>query len=243
MNLVKELNEMKEIEELKVITVDNLEEECEELRRLGLYERALKMIRNLPEEVIEENPKFMNLKIALLWKLGLFDEWIAFQDKIFSVYCEKKLEPGDPLLADWFKLKIYLVKAIYGWDFQSEAMTDLQNQISSLLGEKHPLIAFSYYFLGYLGFYKISFNRMTFKMEVDTAERIQEQNLLKARELYFEIHGTHENLDNANVCIYLTSFYDEVKEYENSMRGNLARTIKSFVLNPQEAFYHSRLIV
>ena len=78
-NFITVINENKQQEDLKQITEDNLENECRELMRIGLNERSLKILGNFPEELIDKKLKFVNLKIELLWRIGLFQDWKAYR--------------------------------------------------------------------------------------------------------------------------------------------------------------------
>ena len=75
MNLIKEINDQKENEDLKLITEENLETEVKQLMNLGFYERALKLLNNFPEEEVERKLRLVILKFEVLWKIGRYEEW------------------------------------------------------------------------------------------------------------------------------------------------------------------------
>ena len=109
MKLIKEINEGKENEQLKEITIDNLEEECRELIRLGYDERALKMVKNFSDDEIDKNPKFVNLKMELLWSIGMYQEWEEYGKKILVTYADREVLKDDPEVHDVITLKIFLI--------------------------------------------------------------------------------------------------------------------------------------
>ena len=77
--------------------------------KLGLYERALKILRNFSDDVIESDPKFVNLKIQILWIIGLFDELEAFSRKVHQRYGALKFQRGEKNLEDLLRMRIILV--------------------------------------------------------------------------------------------------------------------------------------
>ena len=85
-NLVREINETKEKLELIQITEDNLEKECQELIKLGFYERALKILNNFPPGIIEDNPNFVTIKLQILWIIGMFEDLTQLASKMELQY-------------------------------------------------------------------------------------------------------------------------------------------------------------